>query len=174
MKSFEKGWTIFLYTPLKLYTVEIVHTLCRNCSHPTPQHRIWKTILKFFAALFLQLWNFRVFLFLTFFAKSINKVTRGDYVSWGAIVKIIPKTEIWRYRIVILSLHYWCRKADYSWPDGCTPHQILSRYKMNITTWVPIHLYLGEAVPCWSASKQDKNLLQTTFQFVTGEIWQWF
>ena len=27
------------------------------------------------------------------FAKSINKVTRGDYVSWGAIAEIIPKTE---------------------------------------------------------------------------------
>ena len=37
---------------------------------------------------------FRVFLCLTFFAKSINKVTRGDYVSWGAIAKIIPTTEI--------------------------------------------------------------------------------
>ena len=37
---------------------------------------------------------FRVFLFLTFFAKLINKVTRRNYVSWGAIVEIIPKTEI--------------------------------------------------------------------------------
>ena len=58
--------------------------------------QIWKTILKFFAALFIQLWNFRVFLFLTFFAKSNKKVqvTRRDNVNWGTIVKINPNTEI--------------------------------------------------------------------------------
>ena len=57
---------------------------------------IWKTILKNFAAL-LQLLNFRIFLFLKFFAKSINKLTRGDYVSWGTIVKTKPNTEITRF-----------------------------------------------------------------------------
>ena len=56
--------------------------------------QIWKTIAKFFAALFIQLWNFRVFLFLTFFAKSNNKLTRRDYVNWGTIVEINPNTEI--------------------------------------------------------------------------------
>jgi len=67
---------------------EIVHTSKLN------PFQIWKTILKIFAALFIQLWNFRVFLFLTFFAKSNNKVTRKDYVNWGTIVEINPNTEI--------------------------------------------------------------------------------
>ena len=58
---------------------------------------ILKTISKFFAALFKQLLNFRIFLFLKFFAKSIHKLTRGDYVSWGTIVKTLPNTEITRF-----------------------------------------------------------------------------
>ena len=33
-------------------------------------------------------------MFLTLFAKSINKVTRGDYVIWGTFVEIFPNTEI--------------------------------------------------------------------------------
>ena len=38
------------------------------------------TISTFLAALFKQLLDFRIYLFLKFFAKSINKLTRGDYV----------------------------------------------------------------------------------------------
>ena len=70
----------------------------QNCSHvEINPFQIWKTILNFFAVLFIQLWNFRVFLFLTFFAKSNNKVTRRDYVNWGTIVEINPNTQITRF-----------------------------------------------------------------------------
>ena len=70
---------------------EIVHT---SKLYP---FQIWKTILKFFAAVLIQLWIFRVFLFLTFFAKSNSKVTRRDYVNLGTIVEINPNTEITRF-----------------------------------------------------------------------------
>ena len=93
-KALKMVGKFLLYTPSKLYTVEQFWHPLSKLFTPHPQHRIWKTILKFFAALFLQLWNFRVFLFLTFFAKSFNKVTRRDYVSWGTIVEINPNTEI--------------------------------------------------------------------------------
>jgi len=67
------------------FVVEIVHFLNNfdtqvkmgSISVVSP---ISKTISTFFAALFKQLLNFRIFLFLKFFAKSINKLTRGDYV----------------------------------------------------------------------------------------------
>ena len=35
-----------------------------------------------------------MFMFLTLFAKSINWVTRGDYVIWGTFVEIFANTEI--------------------------------------------------------------------------------
>ena len=72
---------------MKNFDSEIVHTSKLNPFH------IWKMILKFFAALFIKLWNFRVFLLLTFFAKLNNKVTRRDYVNWGTIVEINRNTE---------------------------------------------------------------------------------
>ena len=55
---------------------------------------ISKKISTFWAALFKQLINFRIFLFLKFFAKSIYKLTGGDYVIWGTIVEAKPNTEI--------------------------------------------------------------------------------
>ena len=55
---------------------------------------ISKKISTFLAALFKQLLDFRIYLFLKIFAKSINKLTRGDYVSWGTIVELYPITEI--------------------------------------------------------------------------------
>ena len=91
MKSFEKGWKIELLNLtifMNNFDSEIVHVLILFTFH------IWKTIVKLFAALFIQLWNFRVFLFLKFFAKSINKVTRRDYVNWGTIVEINTNTEL--------------------------------------------------------------------------------
>ena len=72
MKSFEKGGKIHF---LNNFDTEIVHTSKLN------PFQIWKTIKNFFVALFIQLLYFRIFLFLTFFAKSIYKVTRGDCVS---------------------------------------------------------------------------------------------
>jgi len=87
MKRLE-NWIVKIVHIYEQFHSEIVHTSKLFTFH------IWKTILKLFAALFIQLWNFREFLFLTFFAKSINKVTRRDYVSWGTIVEINPNTEI--------------------------------------------------------------------------------
>ena len=55
---------------------------------------ISKKISTFLAALFKQLLDFRIYLFLKFFAKSINKLTRGDYVIWGTITETRPNTEI--------------------------------------------------------------------------------
>jgi len=91
MKSFEKGWKI----ELSKLTI-LMNNFDSEIVHKSKLH-IWKMILKFFAALFIQIWNFRVFLFLTFFAKSINKVTRRDYVNWGIIVEINTNTKITRF-----------------------------------------------------------------------------
>ena len=55
---------------------------------------ISKKISTFLAALFKQLLDFRIYLFLKMFAKSINKLTRGDYVNWGTITELYPITEI--------------------------------------------------------------------------------
>ena len=86
MKSFEKSWKFFV-----VHSVQIVH----NQTILTPSVEIvhtpyLKDNFEFFAALFLQLWNFRVFLFLTFFTKSINKVTRRDNVNWDTLMKLSP------------------------------------------------------------------------------------
>jgi hypothetical protein len=51
---------------------------------------ISKKISTFLAALFKQLLDFRIYLFLKFFAKSINKLTRGDYVSEVQLPKLDP------------------------------------------------------------------------------------
>ena len=81
---------------------EIVHTHTWKLN----PFQIWKTIKKKFAALFIQLWNFRVFLFLTFFAKSNNKVTRRDYVNWGTLSKLAPNTKIPRFDGTYLLLEF--------------------------------------------------------------------
>ena len=73
--NFEQFWTNF----------EIVHT-----SHLEDDFEI-------FCGIVYTIMNFRVFLFLKFFAKSINKVTRRDYVNWGTIVEINPNTKINRF-----------------------------------------------------------------------------
>ena len=107
MKSFEKGWKIFV-----VHTVEIVQRVSKLfTSH------IWKTILKFFAALFLQLWNFRVFLFLTFFAKSINKVTRRDYVNWGTLrlSEFSPKPKLVQLTVPVPSGIFYFSKSRNLW-----------------------------------------------------------
>ena len=57
---------------------------------------ISKKISTFLAALFKQLLDFRIYLFLKIFAKSINKLTRGDYVSEVQLPKLDPNTEIRR------------------------------------------------------------------------------
>ena len=51
---------------------------------------ISKKISTFLAALFKQLLDFRIYLFLKIFAKSINKLTRGDYVSEVQLPKLDP------------------------------------------------------------------------------------
>ena len=52
MKSFEKGWKILFSKLFKMWTISTPKLFTLH---------IWKTILKFFAASFIQLWNFRVF-----------------------------------------------------------------------------------------------------------------
>ena len=69
---------------LNNFDTEIVHTSKLN------PFQIWKTILKIFAALFKQQLNFRIFWFLKFFAKSINKLTRGDYGVEVQLSKLNP------------------------------------------------------------------------------------
>ena len=94
MKSFEKGWKIFVEHTVKIVHRQKILTSSVEIVHTPPSAPYLEDDFEIFAALFLQMWNFRVFLFLTFFAKSIYKVTRRDYVNWGTIVGIFPQIEI--------------------------------------------------------------------------------
>ena len=123
---------------------------------------ILKTISTFFVALFKQLLNFRIFLFLIFFAKSINKLTRGDYVSWCTIVETKPNTEITRFDGTSFSLAQWLsllsprgwqvwipRRAIQLMASWCrkTLEYHISMYRMHANLLCPLAFSV-----CWSAN----------------------
>ena len=138
------------------FDTEIVHMSKLFTLH------IWKTILIFFAALLIQLWNFRVFLFLKFFAKSINKETRRDYVSWGTIVEINPNTEIsptdgtcWK----IMTIHQqFCKNQAWVPVSLC-----LSTFWWAKLPALYIHLFVFSGIPGHSLLFQDLILLNRYF-----------
>jgi len=80
---------------------------------------ISKKISTFLAALFKQLLDLRIYFFLKIFAKSINKLTRGDYVNWGTLSKLPPNTEITRF--------------DGTTPSTGTQDPLLSIFKSSIS-----------------------------------------
>ena len=91
------------------FIVEIVHFLNNFDIHYemgsiSVVSPISKTISKFFAALFKQLLNFRILLFLKFFAKSINKLTRGDYVSEVQLPKLDPIPKLGEMTVQCIEL----------------------------------------------------------------------
>ena len=98
------------------------------------------------AALFKQLLNFRIFLFLKFFAKSINKLTKGNYVIWVTIVKTKPITEITRFdgmihhQVVGLSDTRDVRRIYYC-NQACKMHPARVKYTfehfLNISMIIP-------------------------------------
>ena len=100
---------------------------------------ISKKISTFLAALFKQLLNFRIYLFLKFFAKSINKLTRGDYVIWGTIVKTKPITEITRFDSIYaqkFSAYNLCAKKIFCAGNRCADIfwlKIFSFWKIPVT-----------------------------------------
>ena len=77
MRGFERGFSLLLS---KLFTFWKNFDSQLKMGPISVVSPISKKISTFLAALFKQLFNFRIYLFLKIFAKSINKLTRGDYV----------------------------------------------------------------------------------------------